>query len=135
MKKNYKTARISAIIVIALIIIASIGVNFYIKNKIEKLIKYDLPEHIAVSYEKLDVAILNGSVHLSNPKLTIKNKGDSQQHTFINLSDLKISNLSYWRYLFKNQINIGKISLENPKIVFYKDNVVKDSLLQVIRYF
>ena len=127
MKKNYKTARISAIIVIALIIIASIGVNFYIKNKIEKLIKYDLPEHIAVSYEKLDVAILNGSVHLSNPKLTIKNKGDSQQHTFINLSDLKISNLSYWRYLFKNQINIGKISLENPKIVFYKDNVVKDS--------
>ncbi len=127
MKKNTKRALVAVVIVIAVIIVGSIGVNIYVKNKIQNLLEQDLPEHMIVSYEKLDVGILNGSIHITQPKLIIKNKGDEQQHTFINLEDLKISNLSYWRYIFKNQINIGKIDLERPEIVYYKDRVIKDS--------
>ena len=105
-------------------IIASISVNIILKNKLESFIKERLPENMIRTYDDITVESLGGSLSISNASLIIKNKENSVEHTFINVEKLIISNISYWDYLFKDEIHIESISLENPIMAYYKDRVL-----------
>src|SRR5690606_17906006 len=97
--------------------------NSILKNKIEKFIQVRLPENMVRSYDDITVGSFGGSLAIKNASLIIKNKGDGVEHTFIDVEQLKISNISYWDYLFNDEIHIETISLENPKIIYYKDRL------------
>jgi hypothetical protein len=105
----------------AVFIIGAISINSILKNKLEKFIQERLPENMARSYDDITVGSFGGSLVVTNASLIIKNSEDSVKHTFINVEKLKISDISYWDYLFNDEIHVEAISLENPKIVHYKD--------------
>lgn len=109
-----------------LLLIVTVTANILLKKKLESLINTGLPDHITSSYEELSIHTLDGSILLKNPTLTILNKENSVKHTFIKAENLTISDLSYWDYIFKNKIHVGKITLKNPNIAFYKDKVVAE---------
>ncbi|WP_051285307.1 hypothetical protein [Aequorivita capsosiphonis] len=108
----------------AVFIIATISINIILKNKLETFIQERLPENMIRSYDDITVESFGGSLSITNASLIIKNKVDSVEHTFINVEKLKISHISYWDYLFKNEIHIETISLESPIMAYYKDRVI-----------
>ncbi|MEH6765922.1 MAG: hypothetical protein V7655_15570 [Aequorivita antarctica] len=104
-------------------IIGSVSINNILKSKLEKFIQERLPENMARAYDDITVEFFGGSLVVTNASLIIKNKEDGVKHTFINVEKLKISDISYWDYLFNNEIHVEAISLENPKIVYYEDRL------------
>lgn len=124
MKKNLKRTIYISLTIVAVFIIAIISVNIILKNKLEAFIQDRLPENMIRSYDDITVESFGGSLSITNASLIIKNKEDSIEHTFINVEKLKISHISYWDYLFKDEIHIETISLENPIMAYYKDRVI-----------
>ncbi|MEM0519231.1 hypothetical protein [Aequorivita flava] len=105
-------------------IIATVSINIFLKNKLESFVNERLPKNMIRSYDAITVESFGGSLSITNASLIIKNKTDSLKHTFINVEKLKISHISYWDYLFKDEIHIETISVENPIMAYYKDRVV-----------
>ncbi len=109
----------------ALFAIATVSVNIFLKNKLETFVNDRLPENMVRSYDEISVESFGGSLSISNASLIIKNKKDNVAHTFINVEKLKISHISYWDYIFNDEIHVETISLENPTMAYYKDRVIK----------
>lgn len=118
----------------AVFIIGAISINSILKNKLENFIQERLPENMVRSYDDITVESFGGSLIVTNASLIIKNKEDSVKHTFINVEKLKISDISYWDYMFNNEIHVEAISLENPKIVYYENRLKpsKDTVRQAV---
>lgn len=103
------------------IVIAGFVANSIVKGKIEKLIQSGLPPHIHATYKDISVQILNGSATISKPNIIIGNKIDGVNHTFINGNELAVSGFSLWDFFTYDEINIDRITIHNPKIIYHKD--------------
>lgn len=79
----------------AVFIIATVSINYILKNKLENFIETRLPEDIVQSYDDLNVQSLAGSIVISNVMVIIKNKSDSLKHTSIRAEKLNISEIHY----------------------------------------
>ncbi len=134
MNKRFRKIIYILLTIGALLIVAVISINSILKNKVEKFIQDRLPENMERSYDEITLESFDGSLVITNASLIIKNKEDSVNHTFINVEKLKILDISYWDYLFKDKIHIEAISLENPKIVYYQDRLKtsKDTVRQAV---
>lgn len=124
MNKHFRKIIYIVLAIGALFIIATISVNIFLKNKLETFINERLPENMVRSYDDISVESFGGSISITNASLIIKNNEDGIKHTFINVEKLKISDISYWDYLFKDEIHIETILLENPNMTYYKDRVI-----------
>ena len=135
MRRSIKIILYSLAILGVIALVSSIVANNIIKKKLENFISHGLPANMITSYNELSIHILDGSASLKNPSLVIQNKDDSVKHTFINAENLKITDVSYWDYIFKKEIHIGNIILENPTMTYYKDRMTpeKDSVKQRIQ--
>lgn len=107
----------------AVFIVATVSINYILKNKLENFIETRLPDNVVQSYDNLSVKSFEGSIAISNAMVIIKNKSDGLKHTSIRVEKLNISDIHYWDYLVNNQIHIETIRLENPKIVYFKYNL------------
>ena len=118
----------------ALLIVGSIYVNNLLKNKLETFIQERLPENMIRAYEDITVNTFDGSLSISNASLIIKNSQDNVEHTFINVQKLKISDISYWDYLFNDEIHVESIYLESPTIAYYQDRQIssKDTIRKAV---
>ncbi|MBK5212039.1 MAG: hypothetical protein JJE55_00080 [Flavobacteriaceae bacterium] len=123
MDKRFKKSVFTLLALGVVFIIGTITINSLIKEKLEKFIQERLPENMVRSYDNINVELFGGSLVVTNASLIIKNKEDGVKHTFINVEKLKISNVSYWDYLFNDEIHVESISLENPIIAYYKDRL------------
>ncbi len=134
MNKGFRNLVFTILAIGAVFIIGAITINSILKNKLEKFIQERLPENMSRSYDEITVASFDGSLVVTNASLIIKNSEDNAEHTFINVEKLKISDISYWDYLVNNEIHIDNISLENPKIIYYKDRQKsqKDTLRKAV---
>lgn len=132
MKKNLRTLSYVLLSIGAVILIAIAAANYILESKVENFVETGLPMNMEGSYQSLSLNILAGTVRVKNPSLTIKNKEDSINHTFIKANGLKISGISYWNYLTKDNVQIGKILLDSPNVRYYKDRkkAKKDTVSQ-----
>tara|TARA_R110002020_G_scaffold54229_10_gene151391 strand:- start:8161 stop:9708 length:1548 start_codon:yes stop_codon:yes gene_type:complete len=126
MEKNFKKIVYIILALGAVFIIGTVSINIILKNKLEDFIKTRLPENMIRSYDDITVETFGGSLSITNASLIIKNKRNNQEHTFVNVEKLKISDISYWDYLFNDEINIENISLENPTIAYYENRIEKN---------
>lgn len=124
MSNDLKKVAITILSVGTLIAVATISINLYLKNKVQSFITDRLPENMIQSYDDITVESFGGSLAITNASLIITNKEDSLKHTYINVDKLKISHISYWDYIFKEEIHIETISVINPIMAYYKDRVV-----------
>ncbi|CAM3268157.1 hypothetical protein [Aequorivita lipolytica] len=126
MEKGFKNSVYAILAIGALFIIGTISINIVLKNKLENFIQERLPDNMIRAFEDITVETFGGSLSVTNASLIIKNKNNNIEHTFINVEKLKISDISYWDYLFNDEIHIENITLENPTIAYYKDRVEKN---------
>ncbi len=134
MNKRFKKIVFALLALGAVFIIGSVSINGILKSKLENFIQERLPENMTRSYDDITVDSFDGSLVVTNASLIIQNKEDGVKHTFITVEKLKISDISYWGYLFNDKIHVEAISLENPKIAYYKDRMKhsKDSVRQAV---
>lgn len=104
-------------------IAAGIGIlifllNIYVKNKAEAELS---SLHPPLNYKELQVNILTNNFSLSEVK--------TRQETFsLSAQNVKVSGLSYYRFLFRDQIEIDQIQLEEPNIRYIpQESTSKDT--------
>jgi len=134
MNKAAKRILITLIAIVAIVFIGNVYINNLLKNKFETFIRERLPENMVRTFDDIDVETFSGSLSITNASLIIKNKEDSVEHTFVNVEKLKISDISYWNYLFNDEIHVESILLENPTIAYYQDRRIatKDTVRKAI---
>ena len=126
MKRSFKKIVYTVLALGAVFIIGTVSINIILKNKLEDFIKTRLPENMIRSYDDITVETFGGSLSITNASLIIRNKKNNQEHTFVNVEKLKISDISYWNYLFNEEIHIENISLESPTIAHYENRIEKN---------
>lgn len=124
MSKFFKIFLISCLILLAIFIIATLFVNITINNKITTFLETRLPSNITQTHTDLNVDTFDGTVTLNNVIVNLKNKSDTLTHTIVKLDQLIVEDVSYWDYLFNDEIHIEDIKLKKPEITYYKDKLV-----------
>ncbi|WP_124979629.1 AsmA family protein [Nonlabens xiamenensis] len=107
--------------IIALVFISGyIAAEIILKNKIQNFIHQGMGSTVNAQYADLEVSLWNGSAKLDSLYVSITNKADTVTHTNMTASKLSLKDLSYWDYLFHNEIHISSIILSAPHIKYYK---------------
>ncbi|RFN59694.1 AsmA family protein [Marixanthomonas ophiurae] len=123
-----KKIRLFIIVLLSVLIIfigGIVAINYFFKNKVENFLATRLPENIIQSYDDLRLDMYEGTLTLINPTVEIQNKEDSKIHTQISVEKLIIDDISYWDYLLNDKIHIDEISINKPKVVYYKNRLKK----------
>jgi hypothetical protein len=124
--KKYKRILLIVIgIIIIILIIISLYANSILKNKIEAFLQNNIPDHIENSYESISVNVIGGTVSVIKPSILIKIKDSTIVHTQVDMESFVVEGLSYWDYLFNDEIHIDKLLFEDLKFTYYKDRNTK----------
>lgn len=110
-------------ILIAVFCLLFLGVNFFVKSKINTALK-DLEKENDFSYSAFEVKVFPAFLALDS--LVYK-----QEDNKVFIEKVKLENFSYWKYLTKKQIDIKQISIKNPEIeLLKKTKKIKDTSAQ-----
>lgn len=117
MKRSHKKKIIviSAIVVLA-VALPIIG-NLIIENKIKTLIN-NLPKNVNVEYSDINASMLSGNLELKSPKIKVKGETTDSIIFSAELEALKISDLSYWDYVFDDELSIVAVKFQNAVIKY-----------------
>jgi len=125
--KTKKTVLIIMLSLIILIIGYFVAKNI-ILNKVENYV-FNLPEHIQLQYQSIDIDLLRGDFKIEAPLLSIKGKTTKKINTQLALKTIIFEGVSYWSYWKNNTIDIENIEVKSPKIThFYNKEVSSKDL-------
>ena len=110
---------------LALIFVLIIGLSFWIKNELPKIIneKNDSPYHIV--YKMIDITLLSGTILINDITIVPKkamNETSDKTGLFATISDVNIEGISVWNFLFDKKIKASKLTISKPKIILYKND-------------
>jgi len=125
MSKTIKWVIYIGLSIALLFIGATIYINLTIKKKVENFIASRLPSHISQSYESLNINVLEGTITIKQAAVAIKNQDNDEVHTFVKVEQLIIEDVSYFDYIFKDEIHLEDIKLQNPQITYFKNRLSK----------
>lgn len=116
------------IFLILIVILLGYGLQFFIKNKINSTLQQELPEHITLNYEDLNVNVFGGNINLNNVSLTVDQPSDSLALLDVLTHKIALDGFSYWDYIFKNKIHLKEIKLKDGTVSLRKRNKDTDTL-------
>lgn len=119
--------------VLVLIVIAfNYGVSWYLSEKLPAAIQKEKDFPYNISYEELDVNLINGSLTIHNvyaaPKDTLLNQG-----VFAKVESISVRRFNLWTFLREDKIRVSRIIINTPRVQLYEkdkrytveDDVVK----------
>ncbi len=133
--KLFRKIAIVATSLILLILVAGLGLSWYVSAKLPSIIKGEKDFPYNVSYEALDINLLSGSFTIKNaylaPKDSLQQK--MQEGAFAKIGRIEVNRFNLWSLLRKNQIKVKEVIIENPDVTLYyrkekynpKDDFVK----------
>ncbi len=109
--------------VLALIILLTpVLLSGYAEKTVSGFLEKKLPPHIELTYEKLNVNLLTGSVDFTNLVLHIKNKDTLPVHTVSTIKALNIDGISYRQFAFNNTIEITNLEIDGLRVEHHPKN-------------
>lgn len=151
MKKTVKYIIISLSILFIGFLLASFGLNFWLKNNLPNYIKNNT--HYKVGYKTLNVDLLTGSILATQLSVQSKNPDDPNVIGLDgNIDSLKISRLGIWDALMNKKINSSNLEMTRPKLKIilakpiddrtgkkrnpngFKNIIVKNGDIQIFRH-
>ena len=109
---------IGIVVFVVLATVSLLIANTIAKNKLKDYI-VNLPEHITIVYDDLDVSLLQGNITLKAPLLTVKGKTTNQVNAQVKLANLDIKGFGYWSYLFNDKLKFEALNFETPLVTYY----------------
>ena len=116
MKKTTKLA-IGILIGIGLLAIGLLFLNNYLEKRIKTGIEDSL-KRAQVSFEKVDVKLLDRKAEIINPFAEIKGKT-------LQVDTIKLNDIHLWDYITRKDVVVGELKISKPVVKFY--NFKKES--------
>ena len=112
---------IAVLIVCVVIAIASIGVNYWVKFQLPRLIN-ERSKIYAITYKNLDIAVFSGSATATNVVIVPKAALHTTEKAgiYAKVKKIDIRNFKIWSVLFSDEVSAESLSFEKPEIVLYK---------------
>ena len=125
MKRSMKKFGFILLGIIGLIVVLSVGLNWWIDAKLPQLIseKNETPYHI--QYQKLNISLFAKTIEATGITITPKeHEKDSLKKNgiFASVERITIDNFSLFPLLFDNKIEAQTLTVKSPKITLFKDN-------------
>ena len=98
----------SIFVVLALLFFAGLFLNSFVEKKAISLLEEQVPE---LKFEKLKVQVFKNAAELTKIDLT-------QGEVNIQSERLKVSGLNYWKFLTQKNIDLNKIEINDPEVVY-----------------
>lgn len=96
-------------------IILNFGLNLWLKYKLPDFLQKKTD--YTVNYDKMDVDIITGNIHISNFKIKDKQRlGSDKLSLDGSIKDLKVGRFGIWKALFHKQITPSDLYLEQPQL-------------------
>ena len=109
---------------LAFLLLVNFGLNFWLSNKLPKVISdnNDSPYHF--TYKELKVDLFPSSnIYLTNLDVTpkIKPKNSSAKiGVYANTKSITITNFSIWHFIFNDIIKAKSITINQPNVILYQ---------------
>ncbi|WP_034260942.1 AsmA family protein [Altibacter lentus] len=117
-----KSVRIFLIVLVSagiLIVLGKIAINTFLKNKVETFVTQNLPPNYQSDFDKLSLDLFDGTITFKDVSLQIQNADTASVHSTVTVKELIIEDISYWKYLFHNEIHIEDIKIFYPEVTYY----------------
>jgi len=125
MKKYKRLVLIIIGLIAVILIVISLFANPFLEKKIEAFLQNNMPDHIENSYESISVNVIGGTLTIEKPSLILKTKDSSLVHTHLKMKSFVVEDISYWDYLFNDEIHLDEILFEELQLTYYKDHYKK----------
>ncbi len=123
-----KGLKITLISLGALVLIGIIGIivmQNVMTNKIENFLSNGLPENLELKYDQFDFSFIGGNFSIENPKLTSYGKNTDSIIMTVLTKEVVIDGISYWDYMFNDEVNLNTIIIKKADIHFSYNKVIK----------
>ena len=118
-----KKITIGIISFLAFLLLANIGLNFWIQKQLPKIIAQNNKSPYHIKYEKLKIDLFSANIYASNVVVTPKQKlkkSDAKIGIYSKIESITINNYKLWSFLFDDIIKAESITIEQPKVILYK---------------
>lgn len=108
-----------AIAVIALCIALLLCAQWLAKYKIEQQLQYNLPQHITINYNSINLNILLGNITLNNIVFKELTKNNSKTKTLLQAQKISVKDISYVNLFFHKKLSVDKLEIKHPGLTQY----------------
>lgn len=92
-----------------------------VESEIEKEIA-TLLEKANIQYDSLNIDLIKNQISINGPRMAIDNKEEAGNELKWKLSDIQLSGFNYNDYLKDKTIRLDSLTLNEPKITYYKND-------------
>lgn len=114
---------------VLLVVVVNVGINLWIKFQLPKIINNDADSAYVISFKKLKVSLLERNIFASEvmivPRASLSGEANkSGVHTRVHTIEVK--DFKLWNVLFSDKLKARSITFEQPKSIYYKNDVKTD---------
>ncbi len=121
--KKYKKAILGVLILITVLLLISIGVNFWVKYHLPKMIDAQSKTY-SITYKNLDIAVFAGTAVATDvvliPRASLK--APQKKGIYATVQRLEIRNFKILSVLFSDRISARSLSISKPEVILYKSD-------------
>lgn len=110
---------------LALVVLLNIGLNFWIKYQLPKIINKKNDSAYFITYKNINVSLLSSTIKADEivivPKASLKDS-ITKAGIYGNVHSLEINNFKLWSFLVSDKLKARSIIIDQPKVVLFKTN-------------
>lgn len=123
---------------IILVIIVNVGINFWIKFQLPKIINRENDSAYFITYKNLDVSLLNSSIKADEivivPKAALKDPL-TKAGIYTKVKSVEVKNFKIWDLIFSDKLKAKSVTVEQPKVILYQKNEKENIRNSVVKPF
>ncbi|WP_289645016.1 hypothetical protein [Maribacter aestuarii] len=122
---------------IGLIVFSAVSSYFLLqwgaKITVVDFLNRKIPNNISFAYEELKVDFLNGDLLFLNPEIEIRHNATEAEQLTVDLNEIRIEDIHYWRLFYHKEITVSKILINEPDFIFLKREHQKEKQDKIIK--
>ena len=126
----YKKIAIGVISLFLFVILANIGLNYWIKKQLPIIVNEKNKTVYNIHYEKIEVSLISRNIHATTLLVSPKNQPkDSKNGLFSKIESITIKHFNIWDLAFNDNIQAESIIINKPRVILYKkgEKLINDS--------
>jgi hypothetical protein len=126
----YKKIAIGVISLFLFVILANIGLNYWIKKQLPIIVNEKNKTVYNIHYEKIEVSLISRKIHATTLLVSPKNQPkDSKNGLFSKIESITIKHFNIWDLAFNDIIQAESIIINKPRVILYKkgEKLINDS--------
>ncbi|MGB3152621.1 MAG: hypothetical protein WBB27_18340, partial [Maribacter sp.] len=90
------------------------------KIVVENFLDNKIPSHFVINYQSLKVDFLQGDILFIRPDIKILNHNGGSAEILIDINQISIKDISYWKLLYHREIKVQNVVFDEPKVLVHQ---------------